>query len=170
VTRYAAFLRGVMPTNAKMPDLVRAFEAAGFTDVRTILGSGNVLFSAKPAPVAALQRRAEAAMQETLGRVFLPFVRPVDALRTLLASDPWRGARVPAGAKRVVTFLREPPPGTLTLPPAIAGARIVSVRGTEAFTYYVRGAKSPEFMNLILRTFGKDQTTRTWETVEKAAR
>ena len=27
--RHVAFLRGVMPTNAKMPDLRRAFEAAG---------------------------------------------------------------------------------------------------------------------------------------------
>src|SRR5258707_3906639 len=47
VPRYAAFLRGVMPTNAKMPDLKRAFEAAGFTDVRTVLASGNVVFSAR---------------------------------------------------------------------------------------------------------------------------
>src|SRR3989475_9845092 len=45
--RYAAFLRGVMPVNAKMSDLKKAFEAAGFTDVKTILGSGNVVFSAR---------------------------------------------------------------------------------------------------------------------------
>ena len=31
--RYAALLRGVMPTNAKMSDLTKCFEAAGFTDV-----------------------------------------------------------------------------------------------------------------------------------------
>jgi len=31
--RYAAFLRGVSPMNAKMADLKRAFEAAGFTDL-----------------------------------------------------------------------------------------------------------------------------------------
>ncbi|MGC4085554.1 MAG: DUF1697 domain-containing protein [Vicinamibacterales bacterium] len=40
--RYVAFLRGVSPTNASMPDLKRAFERAGFTDVKTILSSGNV--------------------------------------------------------------------------------------------------------------------------------
>ena len=28
--RYAALLRGVMPMNAKMPDLKAAFESAGF--------------------------------------------------------------------------------------------------------------------------------------------
>jgi len=29
-----------MPTNAKMPELKKAFESAGFTDVKTILSSG----------------------------------------------------------------------------------------------------------------------------------
>ena len=41
--RYAVFLRGVMPTNCRMPELKKAFEAAGFEDVKTLLGSGNVL-------------------------------------------------------------------------------------------------------------------------------
>lgn len=30
-----------MPTNCTMPELKAAFEAAGFTDVKTILGSGT---------------------------------------------------------------------------------------------------------------------------------
>src|SRR3989449_10890290 len=72
--RYAAFLRGVMPVNAKMSDLKKAFEAAGFTDVKTILGSGNVVFSARAASETSLQQRAEAAMTERLGRTFLTII------------------------------------------------------------------------------------------------
>ena len=45
MARYAAFLRGVMPTNCKMADLKKAFEAAGFTGVKTFLASGNVATS-----------------------------------------------------------------------------------------------------------------------------
>jgi uncharacterized protein (DUF1697 family) len=44
VKRYAAFLRAVSPMNAKMPELRRAFEAAGFSDVKTVLSSGNVVW------------------------------------------------------------------------------------------------------------------------------
>src|SRR5438128_10104663 len=84
--RYAAFLRGVMPVNAKMSDLKKAFEAAGFTDVKTILGSGNVVFSARAASEASLQRRAEAAMSERLGRTFLAIIRPIEALWDRLAA------------------------------------------------------------------------------------
>jgi uncharacterized protein (DUF1697 family) len=68
--RYAAFLRGVSPMNAKMPELKKAFEAAGFTDVKTVLSSGNVVFSAPAAPEAALERKAEATMAKRLGNAF----------------------------------------------------------------------------------------------------
>ena len=81
--RYAAFLRGVMPTNAKMVDLRRAFEAAGFTEVSTVLTSGNVVFDAGPAGDAALPRKAEAAMTAALGKRFLTIVRSLDALREI---------------------------------------------------------------------------------------
>src|SRR6266851_5202552 len=103
--RYAALLRGVMSTNAKMTPLKDAFEAAGFTDVKTILGSGNVVFSARAASEASLERRAEAAMNERLGRTFLTIIRPIEALRDLLESDPYKAFRLAPGAKRVVTFL-----------------------------------------------------------------
>src|SRR2546425_9722459 len=62
--RYAAFLRGVMPMNAKMPALKAAFEAAGFTDVKTVLGSGNVVFAARSTSEQALEQKAKAAMHE----------------------------------------------------------------------------------------------------------
>ncbi len=167
--RYAAFLRGVTPMNAKMAELKRAFEAGGFSDVRTLLSSGNVVFSAPAATIAALQGQAEAAMQQHLGRTFTTFVRPVDDLRALLDGDPYKSFRLAIGAKRVVTFLRQAAPAKVRLPPALEGARILCVRGSEAFSAYVRGASSPVFMTLIEKTFGRDVTTRTWETVRKAA-
>ena len=167
--RYAAFLRGVMPMNCKMPELKRAFEAAGFTEVKTILGSGNVAFNARAASEAALERRAEAAMLEQLGQAFFTIVRPVDVLNELLKSDPYRAFRLEAGAKRVVTFLRDKP-SKVNLPPQRDGARILLVKGREAFSAYTRTPKGPVFMTLIAETFGKDVTTRTWDTVAKVAR
>jgi hypothetical protein len=67
--RYAAFLRGVSLMNAKMPDLKNAFEEAGFSDVKTILSSGNVIFSAPSASEGALERKAEAAMKAPRPRI-----------------------------------------------------------------------------------------------------
>ena len=156
--------------NAKMPELKAAFEAAGFTEVKTLLSSGNVVFGARTASVASLQRKAEAAMLDRLGQAFLTIVRPVDALRELLASDPYKAFRLSPGSKRIVTFLRDAPARKLKLPIEFEGARILAMRGGEVFSAYVRNPKGPVFMTLIEKTLGKDVTTRTWETVTKAAR
>ena len=156
--------------NAKMPDLKRAFEHAGFSDVKTILGSGNVVFTAPTAKPATLERKAEAAMHAELGRTFTTFVRPVEALREILESDPYRSFELAPESKRVVTFLRPAAESKIHLPLEEDGARVLVVIGGEAFSAYTRTVNGPVFMKLIEKSFGKDQTTRTWETVEKVIR
>ena len=44
------------------------------------------------------------------------------------------------------------------------------MRGREVFTTYLPTPKGPVFMTLIEKTFGKDVTTRTWDTIKKVAR
>jgi uncharacterized protein (DUF1697 family) len=165
---HAAFLRGVSPMNAKMPELRKCFEAAGFADVKTVLSSGNVVFSARGAE-RTLERKAEKAMSEQLGRAFLTIVRSLDTLREILESDPWAGFRLSPHSKRVVTFLREAPRVKLSLPIEVDGARILCVKGREVFTVYRPSPRGPVFMTLIEKTLGKEVTTRTWDTIRKVA-
>jgi uncharacterized protein (DUF1697 family) len=167
--RYVAFLRGVSPQNAKMPELKRCFEEAGFSEVKTILSSGNAIFDARSAPERSLERKAEAAMQELLGRTFYTIVRPATALRALLETDPYADFDLPPDAKRVVSFLREAQEPKVALPLESDGARILRLSGREVFTAYVPSAKGPVFMTLIEKAFGTEVTTRTWETVRKCA-
>jgi uncharacterized protein (DUF1697 family) len=155
--------------NLAMSDLKRGLEAAGFTEVKTLLSSGNAVFTARAAPAAAIGKKVEAALQKALGKTFMAIVRPVDELRDLIERDPYRKFRLPAAAKRVVTFLRKAG-NTPKLPIELHGARILCVEGGEVFSFYVPGPKGPVFMALIEKTFGKDVTTRTWDTVRKAAR
>jgi uncharacterized protein (DUF1697 family) len=165
--RYLAFLRGVSPMNAKMPELKRCFEAAGFTDVKTVLASGNVAFDARTASEAALERRIEAAMAKHLDRSFHTIVRPADALRALIEANPYAVFDLPTNAKRVVTFLRDPPTAKLSLPIELDGAGILAMHGREVFSAYVPSPRGPVFMTLIEKTFGTNVTTRTWDTVRK---
>jgi uncharacterized protein (DUF1697 family) len=168
--RYAAFLRGVSPMNAKMADLRKAFEAAGFRDVKTVRSSGNVVFDARRASVSSIQSAAEAAMQERLGQAFLTIVRPVDVLSEMLATDPFRAHHLDASEKRIVTFLRDAPKAKIELPVEIDGARLLSLHGVELYSAYVPNPKGAVFMTLIETTFGKEVTTRTWDTIAKVAR
>ena len=125
MSRYVAFLRGVSPVNAKMSELKFCFEQAGFTRVITLLSSGNVVFDARASKEAALERKAEAAMQAALGRSFHTFVRSVDGLQAMLAADPFAAFELPPSAKRVVTFLREPHGLCITTPIERDEARIL---------------------------------------------
>jgi uncharacterized protein (DUF1697 family) len=169
MARYAAFLRGVSPMNAKMPDLRRAFELAGFEDVKTVLSSGNVVFDTRMRSEEAIGRTAEAAMEEHMGRSFPTIIRRIDVLRELLTTDPYSPFDVDPDAKRVVTFLRGEPSESVSLPVERDGARLLCVLGREAFTAYVRSSEGPVFMKLIEETFGKDVTTRTWSSLAKVA-
>jgi uncharacterized protein (DUF1697 family) len=168
--RYAAFLRGVSPMNCKMADLKRALEAAGFSDVKTILASGNVVLAAPAARAtsdAALAAKIEAAIEKGLDRSFPVIVRAIDVLAGILAADPYAAFRVAPAAKRVVTFLKDAPKAKPSLPIEVDGARILSMKGSEVFTAYVPHPKGPVFMTLIEKTFGKNVTTRTWDTIKK---
>lgn len=156
--------------NAKMPELRQCFEAAGFTDVRTLLASGNVVFSAAPATEAALERKAEAAMLAALGRTFLTIVRSIDALDALIELDPYSGFRLSPADKRVVTFMRKAPKAPPSLPIELDGARMLDLIGRELFSVYVPSERGAVFMTLIEKTVGKDVTTRTWDTVKKVCK
>ncbi len=167
--RYVAFLRGVTPMNLKMADLASCIEAAGVTNVRTILATGNVAFDSRKAE-ATLEKTIEAAMKKHLGRVFVTYVRSVPYLSELLARDPFASFPVKKGAKRIVSFVRQLPKPLPKLPATLENAVIHGIDGREVFTSYVREPGNPAFMRLLAKSFGDEITTRTWETVEKTTR
>jgi len=174
MTKYAAFLRGVTPSNLAMTSLKAALEHAGFTEVRTLLSSGNVVFSAKDRKPEGLESKVEATLAEELGKNFMTFVRPIATLEAMLEANPYSEFRLIPEAKRVVTFLRRrvstAEQANIRLPIEKDGVRILTVRDREVFTDYVRSPRGPVFMTLIERTFGKETTTRTWDTLKKAVR
>ena len=167
--RFVAFLRGVSPMNCKMVELTRCLPRAGFENVKTLLSSGNVAFDARARSVPAIEKKLETAMQEDLGRAFYTIVRTQSGLRELIDADPFSKFKVPSNSKRIVTFVREAPKAKLKLPHRYEGVHIFAVRGREILSAYEPHPKGPIFMAFIEKTFGKDITTRTWDTVKKCS-
>jgi uncharacterized protein (DUF1697 family) len=168
--RYVAFLRGVSPMNCSMPELKKAFERAGFRDVKTVISSGNVVFTSAKASDKSLQKKCEKAMQDHLGKSFLTIVRSVDELNEMLAGEPYGEVGVSEKAKRIVTLLLEPPKAKPTLPIELDGATIHSMTDRVVYSSYLPTPKGPVFMTLLEKTFGKGQTTRTWATIKRVSR
>jgi uncharacterized protein (DUF1697 family) len=106
MTRYAAFLRGVNVggVNLKMADVAKAFEDAGFTSVRTILASGNVLFESESG-VDAVRRKAERTLRDTFGYDAWVLAYPIDAVAAIAQAYPFE--RDVAGHHSYVTFVTD---------------------------------------------------------------
>ena len=90
MTRYAAFLRGVNVggVTLKMAEVAAVFTAAGFTDVKTILASGNVLLNSS-ASTTAVRTKAETALRENFGYDAWVLAYPLDTVREISANYPF---------------------------------------------------------------------------------
>ena len=92
MTRYVALLRGVNVggTTVKSAALADMARRIGLADVRTVLASGNLLFSAaddeRP---AALESRVEDALRETFGYDAWIVLTTVDHLRAVIDGFPF---------------------------------------------------------------------------------
>jgi uncharacterized protein (DUF1697 family) len=106
MTRYAVFLRGINVggVNMKMAEVADAFTAAGFTAVKTILASGNVLMDSKSS-VKAVRTKAEAALRETFGYDAWVLAYDLKAVAAISKAYPFQ--REVEGHHSYVTFVTD---------------------------------------------------------------
>ena len=173
VTRYAAFLRGVNlgKRQVKSADLVTAFEAMGFANVKTLLASGNVLFDADKVDARAIEKSLEKQFGFEIGTV----LRTREQLAKLVALDPFAGRTEDDETKLYVTFLDDLDAKSLPMPCAVAGDfEVVKLTDSEVFVLAFRNADGRYGLGMdqITRHFGKKRlwTSRNWNTVLKAAK
>ncbi|MEV3902217.1 DUF1697 domain-containing protein [Mycobacterium sp. NPDC050551] len=106
MTRYAAFLRGVNVggVTLKMADVKRVFTDAGFSSVRTILASGNVVFDS-PAAVGGVRAKAEKALRDAFG--YDAWVLAYDLGTVAAISEAYPFEREVDGHHSYVTFVSD---------------------------------------------------------------
>ena len=106
MTKYAVFLRGVNVggVNLKMAEVATALTDAGFAKVRTILASGTVLLESSSG-VAAVRKKAEAALRETFGYDAWVLAYHIDTVRAVVDAYPFE--REVDGFQSYVTFVAD---------------------------------------------------------------
>jgi uncharacterized protein (DUF1697 family) len=70
MNRYIALLRGVNvggKAKVSMADLKRALETAGFSEVKTYINSGNIVFASDSSDSAQLGKKIESVIERTFG-------------------------------------------------------------------------------------------------------
>src|SRR3546814_11903746 len=75
----------------KMVDLRAAFEAEGFTNVETVVASGNVLFDHDARPTRGLEEKLTIMVAERFDMNCAALVRDRDELAAAIADNPFAG-------------------------------------------------------------------------------
>ncbi|MEU3472317.1 DUF1697 domain-containing protein [Rhodococcus sp. NPDC006774] len=94
MSEWVVLLRGINVggINIKMADLRGALTSAGFTDVRTVLATGNVLLGSSLS-VDAVKAQTESTLAETFGYQAWVVVLDVTTLRAIVESYPFDAER-----------------------------------------------------------------------------
>lgn len=162
MTRYAAFLRGVNVggVNLKMVDVAATLTEAGFTGVRTLLASGNVLLDS-PQDADAARRTAEAALRARFNYQAWVLVYDVGTVRRLVADYPFEPEV--AGHHSYVTFVSDAAVlDELTAPGAVRGDGVLYWQVAKGNTLDSAAGKA-----LSNKRYAPSITTRNLRTLHK---
>jgi uncharacterized protein (DUF1697 family) len=165
-------LRGIGPTNPNMrgEKLRGVFESLGFGNVQSVITSGNILFESDVTDVAKLETMVETALPEQLGFTSTTIIRSQAELQMLVDANPFPGMTQGRETYLTVTFLKHPPTEVPKFPYKPES------QGYEVFKLYDRAItatldqtheKTPNLMRYLEKQFGKQITTRTWNTVNR---
>lgn len=174
VNRYVALLRAINvgKRQIKMDVLAKIFRDAGLDDVKTVIASGNVVFTSAEDDLDRLEASIEVAILKSVGFEVDVMLRSHARFQELLALNPFP-AELDGDTNTYVTFLKRLPETGASRPYQNVEERysIVLVDGADVFCMAsmlptgVRG----DFGKYLNKTFGKLHTTRNWNTVVKLA-
>jgi uncharacterized protein (DUF1697 family) len=165
-----ALLRGINVGGRNllpMKHLVRLFEAAGCTGVRTYIQSGNVIFGASPAKAEKLPARITAAIAGEFGHQTPVLLRTVQELGETIRNNPF----APAGAAENwlhVLFLASLPDagGVAALDADRSPGDAYAVRGRAIYLQCPNGVAKTKLTNAYFDArLATVSTGRNWRTV-----
>lgn len=169
--RYVAFLRGVNSggnNTVRMEVLRKTFEDLGFENVNTVLASGNVLFETNAPDEKILEHAIEKVLPGIIGFGSTVIIRSIEDLQHLAASHPFGGFTSNPNNKFYVTFLQGTPETKLTFPATGNGYTILGLFDSAICSVVdLSRTKTPDLMQVLDKEFGRRNTTRSWNTIEK---
>jgi uncharacterized protein (DUF1697 family) len=172
MARYIALLRGINVGGNKLVSMQRLrelLEELGYSDVATLLQSGNAVFTSKEKSAEKVAKRIEAALEKEFGFDVSVVIRTRDELAAAIKKNPMPGG--PKDPSRfLVTFLSgTPDPERVKAIDAKAYLPDeFRVLGKEIYAVFPTGAgKSKLALILMSPRLGVTPTARNWNTVLK---
>jgi uncharacterized protein (DUF1697 family) len=171
-TRYIALLRGINVGGNKLVAMARLrslLEAIGFTDVATLLQSGNAVFSAKRQDAAKLGHKIGQAIEREFGFPVGVVIRTSAQLAAVLDANPLQ-VSADAGSRCLVTFLSGAPDKSVldALDPSTFLPDEFRLAGQEIYAHFPNGIGTSKLAAILASArLGVTATARNWNTVTK---
>lgn len=172
---YVALLRGVNVGGNNMiamADLRVTLAKLGFTNVATILQSGNAVFHGKPSPTAKLETLLEKGIAKHHGLTPDFHVRTADEWQAIIEANPFSVEAKKDPGHLLVSCYKAPldKARVQALQSAITGKEQVRSDGRHLYMTFPDGMGTSKAAPLVDRMLGVRGTARNWNTVLKLAR
>jgi len=169
MARHIVLLRGINLGSAHrvaMKELRERLEGAGFTEVGTLLQSGNVVLGADREPTT-LERELAPLLRDWFGFEIPVVARSRDELAAIVERDPFAGRSLDPKLYQVSFLSAEPEPDRVReLEAAVAPPEELVAAGREIYTWHPNGiARSALAKQISARKLGVEVTARNWRTV-----
>lgn len=171
--RYIALLRGInVGGHHKVPmqDLRRELSMINLTNIVTILNSGNVVFDSDEDD---LENKISTHLEMVFGFQISTLVRESEVISEMIEDNPFKGIEPAKEIRLYASFLKEEVDSGLTLPrqsPDGSFRIIASKRKTVFSVLDLSRSKTAKAMNTLEKIYGKNITTRNWNTIERIAK
>ena len=170
--KYVALLRGIGPGTRNMQNdkLRGVFEALGFTNVQSVISSGNIVFESDLSDVAAMEKQIEAAWPAMLGFTSTTIIRSQKQVESLMNKAPFNDLAHEERSYLMVTFFQKPQKIPFKIPHHPKGKSYYFPYATQLELCSVTDntiVKTSDIMTYIEKQFGKDITSRSYLTVQR---
>jgi uncharacterized protein (DUF1697 family) len=168
-----AFIRGINVGRAKrvaMADLRKLVADLGYGNVRTLLNSGNIVFTTSRATSGDAAARIEKAMAKTLGVSARVFMLSAEDLSAAIAANPL--AKVASDPSRFLVAVLENPADLKRLKPLTKqdwDGEALAIGQRVAYLWCPEGILASELLVEVMGLLGDAATTRNWATMLKLA-
>ena len=168
---YVALLRGINVGKAKrvaMADLRAAIESLGYGDVRTLLNSGNAVFTSKRALKKTAAEDLRAALEKKTGVSSRFTLRSAEELNATVAANPL--LKVATDHTRLFAAFVTDPDGMKLVQPVAAQSwkpDAVSLGPAVVYVWCPNGLLESKAFVAVGKALGDGVTVRNWATVSK---